>query len=41
MAKIEPSAENYYRYLKIVNQGSQARHAYQRLVEWGYIKPQS
>lgn len=41
MQKIEPSAENYHRYLKIVRQGSQARHAYQRLVEWGYIKPQS
>ncbi|MBW2592298.1 MAG: M48 family metalloprotease [Deltaproteobacteria bacterium] len=41
MQKIEPSAENYHRYLKIVSQGAQARHAYQRLVEWGYIKSQS
>ena len=41
MQKKEPSAENYYRYLKIVSQGAQARHANQRLVEWGYIKPQS
>ncbi len=41
MEKRESSADNYYRYLKIINQGDQARHAYQRLVEWGYLKPQS
>lgn len=38
MQKRETAADRYYRYLKIVNQGDQARHAYQRLVEWGYIK---
>lgn len=41
MQKIKPAAENYYRYLKIVRQGAQAGHAYRRLVDWGYIKPQS
>lgn len=40
MQHIKESANEYYRYLKIVNQGEKAKHAYQRLVEWGYIKPQ-
>ena len=35
----KPAAENYYSYLKAVNQGDNAKHAYNRLVEWGYIKP--
>ncbi len=39
MGQQKPSAEHYYRYLKAVNQGSNAQHAYNRLVEWGYIKP--
>ena len=34
----EESAKAYYRYLQIVNQGDQAKYAYQRLVEWGYVK---
>lgn len=34
------AAEAYARYLKAVNQGPQAQHAYTRLVEWGYVKPQ-
>ena len=33
------AADNYYRYLQAVNQGSNAQYAYNRLVEWGYIKP--
>ena len=39
MKDIKKSADEYYQYLQIVNQGKQAQHAYQRLVEWGYIKP--
>ena len=36
----DQAASEYYRYLKQVNQGGQAKHAYQRLVEWGYVQPQ-
>jgi hypothetical protein len=25
--------------LKVVQQGPQAQHAYQRLVQWGYVRP--
>ncbi len=32
------AAREYARYLNQVNQGGQAQHAHQRLVEWGYIK---
>lgn len=32
------AAENYYAYLQAVDQGSNAQYAYNRLVEWGYIK---
>ena len=39
MNRIEASANDYYRYLQIVNQGEKAKYAYQRLVKWGYIKP--
>ena len=39
MQRIEKAANEYYQYLQSVNQGQQAQHAYQRLVEWGYIKP--
>ena len=35
------AAENYYAYLQAVNQGSNAQYAYNRLVEWGYIKKTS
>ena len=38
MQRIEEAASDYYQYLQVVNQGDQAKHAYQRLVEWGYIK---
>ena len=34
------AADNYYKYLKAVNQGDNAQYAYQRLVKWGYVKPQ-
>jgi beta-barrel assembly-enhancing protease len=38
MERVKESANEYYNYLKIVNQGEKAKYAYQRLVEWGYIK---
>ena len=38
MQQIKKSANEYYNYLQIVNQGEKAKYAYQRLVEWGYIK---
>ncbi len=38
MNRVSESADKYYRYLKVVNQGDKAKYAYQRLVQWGYIK---
>ena len=38
MNRVSESADKYYRYLKVVNQGEKAKYAYQRLVQWGYIK---
>ncbi len=35
----EESARFYMTYLKTVRQGPHAQHAYQRLVDWGYIRP--
>ena len=32
------AAQYYNKFLKIVQQGNQAQHAYNRLKEWGYIK---
>lgn len=40
MGNKDVSAKEYYRYLQITQQGKYAQHAYQRLVEWGYIKRQ-
>ena len=34
------AADHYYKYLQSVNQGKNAEYAYNRLVEWGYIKKQ-
>ena len=39
MGRRNDAANEYYRYLNTVNQGDQARYAYGRLVEWGYIGP--
>lgn len=39
MKHFKESASEYHRYLQIVKNGEQATYAYQRLVEWGYIKP--
>jgi predicted Zn-dependent protease len=33
------AAENFYRYLQQVQQGTNAQYAYNRLVQWGYLKP--
>jgi predicted Zn-dependent protease len=38
MNRKEAAADHYYRFLQQVNQGEEARYAYRRLVEWGYIK---
>lgn len=38
MERVKESANEYYNYLQIVNQGEKAKYAYQRLVKWGYIK---
>ncbi len=40
MQQKKTAADNYYKYLQVVNQGSNAQYAYRRLVEWGYIKKQ-
>jgi predicted Zn-dependent protease len=33
------AADHYAKYLNAVTQGDNAKYAYKRLVEWGYIKP--
>jgi len=38
MQHYKESANEYYQYLQIVKQGESAKYAYQRLVEWGYVK---
>ncbi len=32
------AANEYYRFLKVNNQGGYAKHAYDRLVGWGYLQ---
>lgn len=39
MGRRKDAAQAYYRYLQQVSQGEPAQYAYQRLVEWGYIRP--
>ncbi|MFW6324434.1 MAG: M48 family metalloprotease [Desulfovibrionales bacterium] len=39
MNRRREAAERYARFLDQVQEGEQAKHAYTRLVEWGYIKP--
>jgi tetratricopeptide (TPR) repeat protein len=36
----EKAAKHYVSYLKVVNEGPMAQHAYQRLVAWGYVQKQ-
>jgi tetratricopeptide (TPR) repeat protein len=38
MKQTKTAADHYKSYLQAVNQGDKAKHAYQKLVEWGYIK---
>jgi predicted Zn-dependent protease len=40
MEKREAAASEYSQYLRVVSQGEMAQHAYQRLVQWGYVSPQ-
>jgi tetratricopeptide (TPR) repeat protein len=40
MERIENAAQEYRKYLEVVNQGEKAQHAYNRLIEWGYVKKQ-
>lgn len=37
----QKSADDYNRYLQQITEGAQAEHAYQRLVQWGVVKPSS
>jgi predicted Zn-dependent protease len=39
MRQIPQAAKEYHSYLQVVNRGDQAKHAYRRLVDWGYLKP--
>lgn len=38
MQNISEAAKHYSLFLRKVNQGQQAQYAYQRLIDWGYIK---
>ncbi len=39
MGNRQEAANQYHRYLRTVSSGNQAQYAYQRLVQWGYIRP--
>ena len=38
MQQRRSAAEEYSRYLQVVREGDMARHAYRRLVQWGYVR---
>lgn len=38
MGNRQEAAREYYNFLQKVRKGKEAQHAYQRLVEWGYIR---
>ncbi len=38
MQKKDKAADAYHQYLQVVKEGDYAKHAYQRLVDWGYIQ---
>jgi beta-barrel assembly-enhancing protease len=38
MKQTKTAADHYKAYLQAVNQGEKAKHAYQKLMEWGYIR---
>jgi len=35
----DAAAQRYKAYLRQVTEGENAKHAYRRLVEWGYVVP--
>ncbi len=39
MGRKPEAAERYAQYLQAAGQGGEAKHAAQRLVQWGYVKP--
>lgn len=41
MGRRQQAAADYQKYLQSVQSGQQAQHAYNRLVEWGYVSPRS
>ncbi len=38
MGQINASANQYHRFLQSITEGPQAKYAYQRLVQWGYVR---
>ncbi|WP_250645598.1 M48 family metalloprotease [Salidesulfovibrio onnuriiensis] len=40
LGRKQAAAEDYYKFLQKVKQGDEAKYAYSRLVEWGYIRSQ-
>jgi len=38
MERTEDAAQQYYRFLQQVREGDEARYAYRRLREWGYVR---
>ena len=41
LGRKDAAAQNYKSFLRQVNEGENAKHAYRRLVEWGYVQPQT
>ncbi len=41
MGQQEQAAQQYARYLRQVDRGEYAQHAYNRLVNWGYVNPEN
>lgn len=39
MQQTKAAANLYARYLQQIKQGAQAKHAYERLIKWGYLQP--
>jgi len=38
MERRQNAAQDYQKYLQVVTEGDMAKYAYERLVEWGYVK---
>lgn len=41
MRQRDGAAQNYIAFLRLVNSGDYAQHARQKLIEWGYVRPQT